>query len=141
MSHHIVEVRDLKFNYPDLTPALCGVSFKNHHGESVAIVGANGAGKRIDASGLSVDRYADVALPSLSDCRFFGGRVEAERHGNRGEHRCRCKAWRGRSPCHHSYSKHFHSPLLCPRQSAAIDLERLSQMPHEPNEKNVLELC
>jgi cobalt/nickel transport system ATP-binding protein len=45
MSHHIVEVRDLKFNYPDLTPALGGVSFKIHHGESVAIVGANGAGK------------------------------------------------------------------------------------------------
>ena len=45
MSHHIVEVSDLKFNYPDLTPALSGVSFMIRHGESVAIVGANGAGK------------------------------------------------------------------------------------------------
>ena len=45
MSHHIVEARDLKFNYPDQTPALGGVSFKISHGESVAIVGANGAGK------------------------------------------------------------------------------------------------
>ena len=45
MSHHIVETKDLRFNYPDQTPALQGVSFRIHHGESVAIVGANGAGK------------------------------------------------------------------------------------------------
>jgi cobalt/nickel transport system ATP-binding protein len=45
MSHHIVEVQDLQFTYPDRTPALAGVSFRISHGESVAIVGANGAGK------------------------------------------------------------------------------------------------
>lgn len=45
MSHHIVEARDLYYTYPDKTRALSGVSFKIHHGESVAVVGANGAGK------------------------------------------------------------------------------------------------
>ncbi len=45
MSHHLVEVRDLRFAYPDGTEALSGVTFRIHHGESVAIVGANGAGK------------------------------------------------------------------------------------------------
>jgi cobalt/nickel transport system ATP-binding protein len=45
VSHHLVEVRDLRFAYPDGTEALSGVSLRVHHGESVAIVGANGAGK------------------------------------------------------------------------------------------------
>jgi cobalt/nickel transport system ATP-binding protein len=45
MSHHIVEVNDLRYRYPDGTAALNGMTFKIHHGESVAVVGANGAGK------------------------------------------------------------------------------------------------
>jgi cobalt/nickel transport system ATP-binding protein len=45
MSHHIVEVCDLRYCYPDGTEALSGVDFCIHHGESVAVVGANGAGK------------------------------------------------------------------------------------------------
>lgn len=45
MSHHIVEFKDVVFRYPDDTEALKGVSFRITHGESVGIVGANGAGK------------------------------------------------------------------------------------------------
>lgn len=45
MSHHIVELRDLTFAYPDGTKALGNISFRITHGESVGIVGPNGAGK------------------------------------------------------------------------------------------------
>ncbi|MFU8857611.1 MAG: energy-coupling factor ABC transporter ATP-binding protein [Deferrisomatales bacterium] len=45
MSHHIVEVEGLAYQYPDGTRALRGLSFRVVHGEAVAVVGANGAGK------------------------------------------------------------------------------------------------
>lgn len=45
MSHHITEVKNLHYIYPDGREALKSVSFRIYHGESVGVVGANGAGK------------------------------------------------------------------------------------------------
>jgi len=45
LSHHILEIKDLSYSYPDGTPALSGINVTIHHGESVGLVGANGAGK------------------------------------------------------------------------------------------------
>ncbi len=45
MSHHIVELKDVRFRYPDGTEAIQGITFKIFHGESVGIAGANGMGK------------------------------------------------------------------------------------------------
>ncbi len=45
MSHHRVEVKNLRFSYPDGHEAIRSMSFAIYHGESVGIIGANGAGK------------------------------------------------------------------------------------------------
>ena len=38
MSHHYLDVRDLRYAYPDGTEALKGASFRLEHGEAVGLV-------------------------------------------------------------------------------------------------------
>lgn len=85
MSHHIIEVFDLGFSYPDGTHALDSVAFTIGHGESVAIVGANGAGKStllMHLNGVLSPTRGDVRIgevpvhkDTLSDIRKTVGMV------------------------------------------------------------------
>ena len=45
MSHHKLEVRNLRYSYPDGQTAIQDMTFTIYHGEAVGIIGANGAGK------------------------------------------------------------------------------------------------
>lgn len=85
MSHHIVEVKNLRHIYPDGTAALKDVSFMITHGESVGIIGANGAGKStllqhlngsLEASGGSIHiGHTPLTKGTLPDIRRTVGMV------------------------------------------------------------------
>ncbi|UKI38946.1 MAG: hypothetical protein L6V35_06615 [Alistipes putredinis] len=61
MSHHFLQFRDVHYRYPNGYEALCGVSFRISHGQKVAVVGANGAGK--------IDSAASYRRPAAADFR------------------------------------------------------------------------
>lgn len=65
MSHHIIEVKELTYTYPDDTTALSDISFQILHGESVAIVGANGAGKS-----TLLAHFTGILIPSAGNIRI-----------------------------------------------------------------------
>lgn len=67
MSHHIVELKDVYFLYPDGMEALKGISFKIFHGESVGIAGANGAGKTTLLLNLSAHLIPTKGEISIGD--------------------------------------------------------------------------
>ncbi len=85
MSHHFIDITDLRYAYPDGTEALKGISFRITHGESVAIVGANGAGKStllrhlsgtvIAADGMVNIGGVSVQKKNLNDVRKRVGMV------------------------------------------------------------------
>jgi ABC-type cobalt transport system, ATPase component len=45
LSHHIIELKDVTFFYPDGFFAIRNISFTILHGETVGVIGANGSGK------------------------------------------------------------------------------------------------
>ena len=45
MSHHYIQFSDVHYRYPNGYEALSGVTFRVTHGEKVALLGLNGAGK------------------------------------------------------------------------------------------------
>ncbi len=71
MSHHIVELKDAYFTYPDGTEGMRGISFKIFHGESVGIAGANGAGKTtllMNLSGHLIPTKGEVSIGEITLC-------------------------------------------------------------------------
>lgn len=73
----MLELSDLRYAYPDGTPALAGISLSIAAGERVAVLGANGAGKSTlllhlngllrGTGGITVDGLAltDATLPTI----------------------------------------------------------------------------
>ncbi|MFZ0546954.1 MAG: ATP-binding cassette domain-containing protein [Candidatus Promineifilaceae bacterium] len=67
--HHTIEVKNLKFAYPDGREALCGVNLKVEPGRKMALVGPNGAGKStllLHLNGILKGQEGSVEVAGLS---------------------------------------------------------------------------
>jgi cobalt/nickel transport system ATP-binding protein len=69
MSHHIIEVKNLDYVYPDGKQALKNISFRVTHGESVGIIGFNGAGKStllMHLNGILLPTRGEVSIGEVA---------------------------------------------------------------------------
>lgn len=67
--HHTIEVKNLKFAYPDGRQALCGVNLMVEPGRKMALVGPNGAGKStllLHLNGILKGQEGSVEVAGLS---------------------------------------------------------------------------
>jgi len=63
MTYPAINVKELRFTYPDGREALCGVALRVEAGERVALLGPNGAGKTTLA--LHLNGIHDIAVGSI----------------------------------------------------------------------------
>lgn len=72
MSHHYIRFDNVHYTYPNGYEALRGVTFLIRHGEKVALVGANGAGKStvvLHTNGLLLPRIGAVNVGDIPVCK------------------------------------------------------------------------
>ena len=76
-----VEIRDLRFVYPDGFEALKGVNLSIAKGEKVALIGPNGAGKStlmLHLNGINSPTEGTVSIGGMTVTRDNIGRIRAE---------------------------------------------------------------
>jgi cobalt/nickel transport system ATP-binding protein len=78
--HHTIEVKNLKFAYPDGRKALCGVNLMVEPGRKMALVGPNGAGKStllLHLNGIFEGQEGSVEVAGLMMEKGNFGRIRA----------------------------------------------------------------